>query len=72
MATTSSSPTPILSSVLTASQDDLVSQLRNHLTQIETNVQQTLHRIEQRKPFSLLSTNTNRSDPQIRNQYFHV
>lgn len=74
MATTSS-PKPMLFSVLTTSHendDDLVSQLRNHLAQIETNVQQTLKKIQQRKPFSAISTNHNQSDPQIRNQFFHL
>lgn len=74
MAATSS-PTPTLFSVLTTSnenEDDLVSQLRNHLTQIETNVQQTWNRIQQRKPFSALSKNPNQSDPQIRKQFFHM
>jgi hypothetical protein len=74
MATTSS-PTPILFSVLTSSHDnndDFVNQLRNHLTQIETNIQQTLNKIQQRRPYSSLSTNTNQIDPQIRNQFFDV
>ena len=75
MCAATSSPTPALFSVLTTSHendDDLVSQLRTHLTQIETNVQQTLNKIQQRKPFSALSTNHNQSDPQIRNQFFHM
>jgi hypothetical protein len=74
MAATSS-PTPILFSVLTASHDhsdDFVNQLRNHLTQIETNVQQTLNKIQQRKPYTSISTNTNKLNPQIRNHFFDV
>jgi len=71
MATTSSP----LFSVLTSSHDnsdDFVNQLRNHLTQIETNVQQTLNKIQQRKPYTSLSTNTNKLNPQIRNNFFDV
>jgi hypothetical protein len=74
MATTSS-PTPMLFSVLTASHDnndDFVNQLRNHLTQIETNVQQTLNKIQQRKPYTALGTNTNKADTKIRNNFFNV
>jgi hypothetical protein len=75
MATTTS-PRPILFSVLTSSHEnnneDFVNQLRNHLTQIETNIQQTLNRIQQRKPYSSLSTNTNQSDSQIRNRFVDV
>jgi hypothetical protein len=75
MAATSSS-VPILFSVLTSSHDnnddDFVNQLRNHLIQIETNVQQTLNKIQQRQPYSSLSTNTNKIDPQIRNHFFDV
>jgi len=75
MATTAS-PTPILFSVLTSthenSNEDFLNQLRNHLNQIETNVQRTLNQIQQRKPYSTLSTNTNQSDPKIRNHFFHV
>jgi len=74
MATTSS-PAPILFSVLTSSHDnneDFVNQLRNHLTQIETNVQQTLNKIQQRQPYSSLSTNTNHIDPKIRNHFFDM
>jgi hypothetical protein len=74
MATTSS-PAPILFSVLTSSHDnneDFVNQLRNHLTQIETNVQQTLNKIQQRQPYSSLSTNTNQIDSQIRNHFFDM
>jgi len=74
MAATSSSA-PILFSVLTSSHDnndDFVNQLRNHLIQIETNVQQTLNKIQQRQPYSSLSTNTNKIDPQIRNHFFDV
>jgi len=74
MATTSS-PAPILFSVLTSSHDnneDFVNQLRNHLTQIETNVQQTLNKIQQRQPYSSLSTNTNQINPQIRNHFFDL
>jgi len=74
MATTSS-PGPILFSVLTSSNDnsdDFVNQLRNHLTQIEANIQQTLNKIQQRKPFTSLSVNTNKADPQIRNNFYDV
>jgi hypothetical protein len=74
MATTSS-PAPILFSVLTSSHDnneDFVNQLRNHLTQIETNVQQTLNKIQQRQPYSSLSTNTNQIDSKIRNHFFDM
>lgn len=65
----------ILFSVLTSSHDnneDFVNQLRNHLTQIETNVQETFNKIQQRKPYIPLTTNTNHNDPQIRNQFFDV
>ena len=74
MATTSS-PTPILFSVLSSSHDhndDFVNQLRNHLTHIEANVQQTLTKIQQRKPYATLAINTNKADPKIRNNFFDV
>ena len=75
MATTTS-PRSMLFSVLTSSQEnnneDFVNQLRNHLTQIETNVQQTLNRIQQRKPYSTLSAINNQTDPQIRNHFVNV
>ncbi|CAF0847909.1 unnamed protein product [Rotaria sordida] len=74
MATTSSAP--ILYSVLTSSHDnneDFVNQLRNHLHQIETNVQQTLNKIQQRKPYTSLQTITNKVvDSTIRNNFFDV
>lgn len=79
MATTTTMPTSsILYSVLTSSHDnneDFVNQLRNHLTQIETNVQETCKKIQQRKSYVPLTTNTNtnnNNDPQIRNQFFDV
>ncbi|CAF0799489.1 unnamed protein product [Rotaria sordida] len=74
MATTSSAP--ILYSILTSSHDnneDFVNQLRNHLHQIETNVQQTLNKIQQRKPYTSLQTITNKVvDSTIRNNFFDV
>jgi len=69
MATTSSP----LFSVLTSSHDnsdDFVNQLRNHLTQIETNFQQTLNKIQERKSYTSLLTNTNKLNPKIRNNFF--
>jgi len=74
MATTTS-PTTILSSVLTLSQengDEFVNQLRNHLAQIQTNVQQTLNKIQQRKPYVSITPNFNKADTKIRNNFFNV
>jgi hypothetical protein len=74
MATTST-PSPILFSVLSSSHDtndDFVNQLRNHLTQIETNVQQSLNKIHQRKPYASHGANTNNIDQNIRKNFFHV
>jgi hypothetical protein len=74
MATTSS-PAPILFSVLSSSHDnndDFVNQLRNHLTEIESNVQHTLNKLHQRKPYTSIQTNTNKVDSKIRNHFFDV
>ncbi|UJR33110.1 hypothetical protein I4U23_020567 [Adineta vaga] len=75
MAATSS-PAPMLFSVLTSSHDnhdDFVYQLRNHLTQIENNVQETLNKIQQRilyKPIEI--DNSNRIDTKGRTHFFDV
>lgn len=61
--------------MLTTSHDnseDFVNQLRIHLSQIETNVQQTLNQIQQRKPYISLKTNTNKVDSNTRNNFFNV
>lgn len=61
--------------MLTTSHDnseDFVNQLRTHLSQIETNVQQTLNQIQQRKPYISLKTNTNKVDSNTRNNFFNV
>ncbi|CAF3387241.1 unnamed protein product [Rotaria sp. Silwood1] len=73
MATTSSAP--ILYSILTSSHDnneDFVNQLRNHLNQIETNVQETLNKIQQRKPYTSTKTTTNKIDSTIRNNFLNI
>lgn len=73
--TTAASSAPLLFSVLTTSHDnseDFVNQLRTHLSQIETNVQQTLNQIQQRKPYISLKTNTNKVDSNTRNNFFNV
>lgn len=73
--TTAASSAPLLFSVLTTSHDnseDFVNQLRIHLSQIETNVQQTLNQIQQRKPYISLKTNTNKVDSNTRNNFFNV
>ena len=52
--------------------DDFVNQLRSHLNQIETNVQQALNKIQQRKPYMPLVTHTNKVDSKMRNNFFYV
>ncbi|CAF2852250.1 unnamed protein product [Rotaria sp. Silwood2] len=74
MATASSSA-PILYSVLTSSHDnneDFVNQLRNHLNQIETNVQLSLNKIQQRKSYTSRKTTTNTVDSTIRNNFLDI
>ncbi|CAF3714654.1 unnamed protein product [Rotaria socialis] len=74
MATASSS-VPLLYSVLTSSHDnneDFVNQLRNHLNQIETNVQQSLSQIQQHKPYTSLKAATNPVDSTMRNKFFTI
>ena len=65
----------MLFSVLSSSHDgadDLVHQLRNRLMQIEANVQQTLNKIRQRQPFTLLTSNTTTIDDKNRKNFLHV
>lgn len=69
------SPVPMLNSVLTTSNDnnnDFLNQLRTHLTEIENNFQQTLKHIQQRQPYRANGTDTKKTDPQMRNQFFDV
>ncbi|CAF0942777.1 unnamed protein product [Adineta ricciae] len=72
MATTSS-PAPMLFSVLTSSHDDFVTQLRNHLTQIENNVHETLNKVQQRMPYKPIeANNSDGTDTKGRLQFYDV
>lgn len=65
----------MLCSVLTSSQDpseDFLSQLRNHLQQIETNVQESLTKLRQRQPFAVGTKKPNEIDENLRKKFLHV
>lgn len=65
----------MLLSVLTLSHetnDDFVSQLRTHLSQIESNVQETLNKIQRRTPFAPIGNNPSTADAKARLRFFDV
>jgi hypothetical protein len=65
----------MLFSVLSSSHDnndDFVHQLRNHLADIENNVQQTLNKIQQRQPLTILINRIDHIEHHTRKNFFHV